>query len=851
MKSKGILIACLTLVAGLLLAVVLVSSPASLAARLPPTGTPPGGTTVSSHASPVDLAAQPAGQPALTARRLLGSLAISPISMSTGTLTITGTGWQEIWAEDFDGTFPPPGCFVADVSPFDGGEYLWGQRDCRALSGNLSIWAGGGGRDGENVACSDTYTNNLQTLLICGPFDLSQATDAESQFALWTDVEGDERGPVLIDKILWLVSIDGRSYSGLATAGETGDWIPVHSNLSSVPGLGDITGEPQVYLAWVFESNGSNPINYEGAFVDDVALWVYTGPLPTPPPPPPTSTSQVTCHTTVADFSGGRSLDSTVVVTRYGDGALTLAPQAELGEWDRLPSLPGELFDFAAVTAKGHLFVVGGNAPGGHYQGQVYSAVIQDDGLLGHWVDVTELPQALSAHAAVVVNDHLFVLGGFNADGFQATVFSAPVNDDGTLGPWTLLPPLPEPLAVSAAVSAHGYIYVLGGRISNAPLTVSGNIHRARVNADGTLDYWETLSTTLPHPSMWHEAVVTCDHLYFMAGQDAGIYEYSDVYQAEIQPDGSLGAWSPATFLPKTLAAHAAAAIRGGILVAGGWSSPDPVNTVQRNVYWAPLGPDCTLGNWVALTPLPFRTYKHALVATDRYVYILGGASSTSWVFASVLMAPLQSGHHSVQQGTFDHRFYLEDDFIGTLRWTAEGDDETGVSLRYRAGDTETGEYGPWSTYTSTTPVAVNASGGYLEYQLGFENGSGLGDKYVTEVCLDITSNTAPTIAGLPDQVVPMNSSADNAIDLWVYTSDAEDITATLTFTISNTPPISAGVTLDDNHYIDITPISGWTGASEVEVQVQDTGGLTDTDTFSITVLAHVYLPVVLRNVVR
>jgi len=282
---------------------------------------------------------------------------------------------------------------------------------------------------------------------------------------------------------------------------------------------------------------------------------------------------------------------------------------------------------------------------------------------------------------------------------------------------------------------------VLGGRKSNQPVTVSGNIHRARVNADGTLDHWETLSTTLPRPLMWHEAVVTCDHLYVMAGQDAGIYEYRDVYQAEIQPDGSLGAWSPATFLPKTLAAHAAVAIRGGILVAGGWSSPDPVNTVQRNVYWAALGPDCTLGDWVALTPLPFRAYKHALVATDRYIYALGGAGSTSWTFASVLMAPLQSGNRSVQQGAFNHQFDLGDDyFIGTLRWTAEGDDETGVSLRYRVGDDETDEYGPWSAYTSITPVAINAFGRYLEYQLRFENGSGLGDKYVTEVCLDITT---------------------------------------------------------------------------------------------------------------
>lgn len=739
MKPKRILVAYLILVAGLFLAAALAGPTASLATGPAPTETPQGPVKVP-FASPLDLAARPASRPMQPVQIHFDSASIPFLSVRPAVLTNNGTGWQRIEWQDFEGTLTDPPWRSTDFSSTDGGEYLWGQRDCKALSGGHSLWAGGGGLDGGSLACGETYADNLLTWLRYGPIDLSQVTDAELQFSLWADVEGNEQGPILIDKISWLASIDGSTtYYGYSSTGQTGDWIPERLNLSSVPGLGDITGEPEVYLGWVFDTDGSNPINYEGAFADDAALWVYTDPLPTPPPTP---TLPITRHTTVADFAGGRSYDGTVVEAEQGDGALILTAQVNtLADWGRLPSLPSALFDFATVTAKEHLFVIGGNIPGGQYQRRAYSAVIQDDGLLGHWVEVTELPQALTAHTAVVANDHLFVLGGFNANGFQATVFSARINDDGTLGEWnTTLPALPEPLAVNASVSVHGYLYVLGGRKSNEPVIVSDKIYRAKVNADGTLGDWETLATELPHSSMWHEAVATCDHLYVIAGQDQVINEYSAVHQAEIHPDGSLGAWDETAALPKTLAAHAAVAIHGGILVTGGWSSPDPVFSPQRNVYWAPLGPDCSLGSWVELTPPSYRTYKHALAATDRYIYNLGGVSTASRTLASVLRAPLQLGDSSVQQGVFNHQFYLGDNYaIESLRWTEEGSGDTEISLRYRVGNTYNGEYGPWSDYTSTNPITVNAIGGFLEYQLKFEGGNGLSDKYVTEVSLNIT----------------------------------------------------------------------------------------------------------------
>jgi len=751
MKPKPILMAYLALAAGLFLAAVLAGPLVSVGAGPLPTQMPqmPQRWATALYSRPLDMAARPASRQVSASRMRLDPANVHFLAVRPATPTISGTGWQRIEWQDLEGTLPDPPWHLLDGTQRDEGEYLWGQRDCRAHSGRLSMWAGAGGRDGSRLACTDGYANNLWTRIIYGPVDLRPFTDGELQFDLWADVEGN--GPYIIDGVVWEASPNGDSYGGYQTAGQTGDWIPEYLNLTQVPHFGDLTRRSGVYLSWLFQSNATNPTHYEGAFVDDAALWVYvpptsTLPPPPPPPPPPTSTSQITRHTTVADFKGGHSLDSTVVVTQYRDGALTLATQADtsgtLGEWERLPSLPRDLFYFSAVTAKGHLFIVGGNSTDGGYQRRVYSALIQDDGLLGHWVELTDLPQALECHAAVVANGYLFALGGYNFDGgIQRSVFSAPINDDGTLGAWTVLPALPEPLMMSSAVSAHGYIYLLGGRTAEDPPVVSDTIYRAAVNANGTLGDWEKLPVTLPRPSQHHAAVAACDSIYLTGGNDE-MFERNAVYQAEMRADGSLGAWSPAAPLPRALSHHAAAALPGGILVTGGWHNSDPVMAAQERVYWAPFGSNCALGEWTELAPLPYRMEEHELAATARYVYNLGGLNyPVPRYFASVLMAPLQLGNRSVQQGAFNHRFDLGDDyFIGTLRWTAEGSDGTGISLRYRVGDDETGEYGPWSAYTSIAPVAINAFGGYLEYQLRFENGSGLGDKYVTEVSLDITA---------------------------------------------------------------------------------------------------------------
>lgn len=139
------------------------------------------------------------------------------------------------------------------------------------------------------------------------------------------------------------------------------------------------------------------------------------------------------------------------------------------------------------------------------------------------------------------------------------------------------------------------------------------------------------------------------------------------------------------------------------------------------------------------------------------------------------------------------------------------------------------GSFENWGIMLSG-PGASGSDDGYL----GFRTRESELDP---ELIIEYEPDTSPpTIAGLPDQVLPVNTNLNNAIDLYAYASDAEDADSALTFTINNSPNSSAGVSIDSNRYIDIFPSTGWTGVTNVEIKVTDTDGLSDTDTFQVDV---------------
>ena len=110
--------------------------------------------------------------------------------------------------------------------------------------------------------------------------------------------------------------------------------------------------------------------------------------------------------------------------------------------------------------------------------------------------------------------------------------------------------------------------------------------------------------------------------------------------------------------------------------------------------------------------------------------------------------------------------------------------------------------------------------------------------------------NTAPTMLDLPNVLLQTGTSKDNAIDLWLYTSDTTDEDSNLTFAITAQSDLTAGASLDSNRYVDVNPTnSSWVGSSTVTVRVTDSGGLTTQKSFQIISgeISHLYLPYLVR----
>lgn len=171
--------------------------------------------------------------------------------------------WVNITTLDFEGAFPGS-WILLDDSASDGGEYLWGKRNCQVSAGSYSGWAIGGGAQGSALACGSNYPNYIRSWMTYGPFSLTGAQEAELSFKRWLNSES----YVNTDFGDWLCamySTDGTDFNGTCGSGNTGGWEDRAFDLANV------IGESQVWVAFFFKSDFE--ITYaEGAYIDDVVL---------------------------------------------------------------------------------------------------------------------------------------------------------------------------------------------------------------------------------------------------------------------------------------------------------------------------------------------------------------------------------------------------------------------------------------------------------------------------------------------------------------------------------------------------------------------------------------------------
>jgi hypothetical protein len=136
-----------------------------------------------------------------------------------------------------------------------------------------------------------------------------------------------------------------------------------------------------------------------------------------------------------------------------------------LGAWETIDPLPGPLTHQAAVVYGDALYLIGGIATSATLTA-VVRAPFTADGHLGTFTQVGTLPEGRGTSAAFVFLDQLYVVAGANKaqGGEVATVLRAPIDNDGMVGTFEMLAPLPQPRAhVHQTPVVNGFVYSAGG----------------------------------------------------------------------------------------------------------------------------------------------------------------------------------------------------------------------------------------------------------------------------------------------------------------------------------------------------------------------------------------------------
>ncbi|QSQ22512.1 hypothetical protein JY651_46630 [Pyxidicoccus parkwayensis] len=315
-----------------------------------------------------------------------------------------------------------------------------------------------------------------------------------------------------------------------------------------------------------------------------------------------------------------------------GPGGIPQPAEGGLALWRRERDLPMDLYYHAAAASPDRVFVSGGlhiqqlTGSGATLKenAKVFSAPLQPDGSLGEWRESGTLPVPLIHHGMAVLGGRLFVAGGQRDNDFTASVVSAPIREDGSLGPWREEAPLPQPRGWHSLVASDEALWVAGGTIDSGNFTQGRrDVLRAKVSG-ARVTAWESFDA----PTELHYdqgAALANGRLYAVGARgelssvplDTGRNWRSEptppwngtvdfgasgqhgvrlvalhdallvvmprglTLTASLQPDGTVKDWRPASRLHHVMSSFATATSRTGrVYVLGGTSSTP---AMQRN----------------------------------------------------------------------------------------------------------------------------------------------------------------------------------------------------------------------------------------------------------------------------
>jgi hypothetical protein len=235
-----------------------------------------------------------------------------------------------------------------------------------------------------------------------------------------------------------------------------------------------------------------------------------------------------------------------------------------ISSWASTTSLPQPRSFHAAVAAtpfnskvngSGFIFILGGTNANGSAVADVSFAALNNDGTLEAWSNSRALPEALYSTGAVIFRSSIYVAGGVDANNSTvAKAYKAKINENGQLGEWETLPELPSGVAYHGFMSFGGFLYSVGGETGittpdeGTQVTAISQIYYSKINLrTGEIGDWSENSNTIGKERSKHSTMILGGNMFISSGLYSGLGSAtggsSENAHANINPDGTIAAF--------------------------------------------------------------------------------------------------------------------------------------------------------------------------------------------------------------------------------------------------------------------------------------------------------------------
>jgi hypothetical protein len=253
-----------------------------------------------------------------------------------------------------------------------------------------------------------------------------------------------------------------------------------------------------------------------------------------------------------------------------------------LAAFEKVTDLPDGRAGHSVVVSGDTLVVLGGiygtASPKGTTRATL-TARFAADGTLSGFSPGPDLPLDVMHFTASLYGDYIYVFGGrttTGTDGSTTMAASAKVGADGTVSPFTALAPLTPDRSHHAAFVVKDTVYLVGG-ITGSPIGNPPNrtdVVRAKLLPNGAVGAFEA-SGALPTGISVSAAQTYGDYVYIFGGLADGVKggPYTNqIFRAKVQPDGNLSAFTTieATLSVKRAHVHQTPVYKNFIYSVGG-----------------------------------------------------------------------------------------------------------------------------------------------------------------------------------------------------------------------------------------------------------------------------------------